>query len=141
MISNSLTRFDQAYNALMEAKTIDEIKQVRDQAEALRLYMKQQSQSLDMQNACAEIKLRAERKAGELLRDMPKQDGGRPKKTGNMVLPVSEENHPPKLEDIGITKMQSSRFQAIASIPEEEFEEAIEETKREKDELTSKQRS
>lgn len=72
----TLLKLDQAYNALMVAHTIDEVKEVRDKMEALRLYLKQQGQGLEMQNLCAEIKLRAERKAGKLLKDMPKNGGG-----------------------------------------------------------------
>lgn len=136
-----LVKFNQAYQALMIAKNIDEVKQIRDQAEALRLYLKQQGESLEMQNACAEIKLRAERRAGEILRDMPKNTGnagnGRPSKLGgNIVLPPKDDT--PTLSDIGLTKMQSSRFQSIASIPELSFEQAIAETKATKDrELTT----
>lgn len=135
-----LVKFNQAYQALMIAKNIDEVKQIRDQAEALRLYLKQQGESLEMQNACAEIKLRAERRAGEILRDMPKNTGnagnGRPSKLGgNIVLPPKDDT--PTLSDIGLTKMQSSRFQSIASIPELSFEQAIAETKNNCDELTS----
>lgn len=60
----TLTRYEAAKQALMEARSIDEVKDVRDKAEALRLYMKQAGESLEMQNAVAEIKLRAERRAG-----------------------------------------------------------------------------
>ena len=45
-----------------------------------------------------------------MLAGMEKSDGGRPTKTGNIVLPVST------LSDHGITKMQSSRWQA-ESVP------------------------
>ena len=31
-----LVKFDQAYNAIMQARTIDELKDLRDKAEALR---------------------------------------------------------------------------------------------------------
>lgn len=137
-----LVKFNQAYQALMIAKNIDEVKQIRDQAEALRLYLKQQGESLEMQNACAEIKLRAERRAGEILREMPKNEGGgngsnqyEKRATGNTMLPVADVT--PTLSDIGLTKMQSSRFQSIASIPELSFEQAIAETKNNCDELTS----
>ncbi len=42
----------------------------------------------------------------------------------------------PSLEDIGVTKAQSSRWQAEASLPEEDFEKYIEETKAAGEELT-----
>ena len=57
----------------------------------------------------------AERRAGELLKDTPKAKGGQPyQSTGNKVQPVET----PTLEEIGITKNQSSKWQKIASITE-----------------------
>ena len=41
------------------------------------------------------------------------------------------------LSNLGITKNQSSQWQTIASLPEEVFEEHIEETKAKKKELTT----
>jgi hypothetical protein len=70
--------------------------------------------------AC-EIRLRAERKAGQLLAKMPKDGGGRPSKnrstdtTGSVV----------KLKDLGISKDKSSQWQKLGAIPQAEFEEAI----------------
>ncbi|MCI0349196.1 MAG: hypothetical protein L0Z53_07205, partial [Acidobacteriales bacterium] len=85
--------------------------------EALRLYTKQAGESLEMQNACAEIKLRAERRAGELLREMELKDH-----TANLPKSHDVTLDKPTLSDLGIGKMQSSRWQAIAEIPEETFE-------------------
>lgn len=141
-MTTTLTVFDEAYRALMVAKNIDEVKQVRDRAEALRLYLKQQGESLEMQNACAEIKIRAERRAGEILKDMPKNEGtrgqlaGRNSSGGFIVEPP--ENELETLADIGISKAQSFRFQSIASIPEDMFEQKIAEIKDQQEELTSK---
>lgn len=70
------------------------------------------------QNHAAEIKLRAERRAGELLAEMDKHEGGRPVKTADTVSAVT----PPTLEQLGISDKQSSRWQGIAAIPEPLFE-------------------
>jgi ParB family chromosome partitioning protein len=96
--------------------------QIRDKAEALRVYVKAAAAGLEAANAAAEIKLRAERKAGEMLAAMEKDKGGRPIETSNSALPVSV----PSLDDLGIDKMQSSRWQREAKVPEEEFEAYIE---------------
>lgn len=135
MVAGTITRYDAMRTALIEAHSIDDVKEIRDKAEALRQYAKQAGESLENQNMIAEIKLRAERRAGELLREMQKNEGGRPtKKTSNTVLPVLDA---PTLDDLGITKMQSSRFQAIAAIPEPVFEAQILETKAANMELTT----
>lgn len=56
-------------------------------------------------NNATEIRLLAERQMGEFLKAMPKNDGGRPEKTGSDARPVSAK--PETLREIGITKKQS----------------------------------
>lgn len=121
----SLIRLESAKLALSEAKTLVDVKDIRDRAEALRVYSKQAKDSLEIQNACAEIKLRAERRAGEMLAETITL--GRPEK-GNTVLPLSE---------VGISKIESSRWQRIALIPETAFESQITSTLSERKELTT----
>lgn len=131
--TNPLARMQTANRLLAEARTIDEVKDVRDKAEAARLYAKQAGLGLEMQNHCAEIKIRAERKAGELLAEMPKQDGGDAARTR---LHHATES-PPKLEDLGITKVQSHRWQQVASVPEPVFEQHVAKAKEANQELTT----
>lgn len=57
--------FNKARQELALATKIDEVKVIRDKFEALRAYAKQADESLEMQNNCAEIKIRAERRGGE----------------------------------------------------------------------------
>ena len=83
----------------------------------------------------AEIKLRAERRCGELLADMEKRDGGDAQRTRSQR--VTESEVPPRLADMGISRMQSSRWQAIAAVPEAIFEEHVAAVKAEAAELTS----
>ena len=65
-----------------------------------------------------EIKLRAERRAGVILGEMPKHDG------------TPRSHDVTRLADLGIAKMDSHRWQKIASVPEDDFEGFIAETKR-----------
>ena len=55
---------------------MDEVKAIHDVAEAARIYARQARLGLEAQNDAAEIRLRAERKLGELLADMDKHPGG-----------------------------------------------------------------
>ena len=92
-------------------------------------YIKQIGLGLAAQNECAEIKLRAERKMGGMLREMPKLHGARPPDTGSHdVTPLS---------DLGISKMQSHRLQLIDFLPGENFEEYIRYMVENDNELTS----
>jgi len=120
MSMTALSRVTDAKRSLAEARDLPEVLDVRDKAAAIHTYVKTIGESLEVQNAAAEIKLRAERKAGEMLAAMEKNEGGRPPKTGNTMLPVS-------LEDLGITKMQSSRWQKEATVDDEDFAELVEE--------------
>ena len=117
--STTLARINEAMTALSAAKTLDDVVQIRDQAEALRVYVKAASNSLDAANAAAEIKLRAERKAGEMLAAMqlPGRGGGDVKSSGTVLLD--------SLGDLGIDKTQSSRWQREASVDEDTFLEYI----------------
>lgn len=129
----NLTKWEAAKQAIVLCKTIDEIKEIRDKAEALRLYVKQSGEALEMQNNIAEIKIRAERRGGELLKDMDKQHGG----IKNGMGLQGATSLPPLLSDIGIEKTQSHRWQKMADIPEPEFEKYIINTKNKNEELTS----
>jgi N6-adenosine-specific RNA methylase IME4 len=133
MKETALVHFTQARQALQKAKTIDEVKAVRDTAERLRLYLKQSKESLEMQNDAAEIGLRAERRAGEMLKQGA--ENGDRRKPSQRSHDVTAEA-PPTLEEIGVSKMQSSRWQQLASIPEEQFENAIGQAKIAGQELT-----
>ena len=127
---NELIKWNKARQAIIEAKTVDEVKSIKDKAEAMRAYAKQVGESLEVQNDICEIKLRAERKMGEMLKDMPKQYGSR-----GYGKKVKLQDVTP-LKDMGIEKHESSRYQKIAELPEKKFEEIIKETKQEEKELT-----
>jgi len=78
-----------------------------------------------MQNQCAEIKIRAERRAGELLKEREKNKGamGNPGGRGAKIVQSHDETaQPPKLSDLGISKSQSSRWQTMVSVPYYEAE-------------------
>lgn len=133
MAETRLVHYDQARRELALASSIDEVKMIRDQAEAIRQYIKQQKGSFEMQNQAAEIKLRAERRAGEILKEREIPVANQYSATSHDVI-----KQPPTLKELEITPMQSMRWQAEAEIPEERFEQFIAETKAAAEELTSK---
>jgi len=118
-VTTQLVHFDRARVALAEAHSIDEVKQIRDQAEAMRQYIRQQKGSLEMQNQAAEIKIRAERRAGEMLKGIEIKPGN-PQLLHDVTIGIT-----PKLEDFGITRIQSHRWQLEALVPEEKLEQFI----------------
>jgi ParB family chromosome partitioning protein len=127
--TTTLARISQAKLALVSAKNLDDVLRIRDQAEALRIYIKAASDSLEAANSASEIKLRAERRAGELLAGMEKCKPGPKPEIGPIVVPIS-------LESIGVSKNQSSRWQKEAKVNEDVFEEYIRECNDEQREVT-----
>jgi len=128
----SLTNLDKA-KALVKEASLKQAVEIINEAEALRVYADQASKGLDIQNACAEIKIRAERRAGELLAKMEKHPAGRPSVNRSQLAT----DLLPKLEDLGISKSDSSRWQLEASLPEEKFKEIVKDIKEKGIELTS----
>ena len=130
--NNQLAHFKKAKRELALVTRIDEVKEIRDKAEALRVYAKQAGESLEMQNNCAEIKIRAERRAGELLKENGRKKGETDKK-----IMFHDGTLSPTLKKLGIERKQSMRWQIIAGIPEDLFEEHVENTMARAAELTT----
>jgi hypothetical protein len=78
-MGNELVRYDAMCQAIARAYEVDEVKEVRDQAIALEHYLRL-AKNVEAERQCCEIRLRAERKAGELLKKMDKNKGGGPLK-------------------------------------------------------------
>jgi hypothetical protein len=138
----TLVRYDAAKKALAAASRVDEAKNIRDRAEAVRVYATQ-ARDYDLQNRAATIRLLAERRAGQLLADMAKNPGtrgeGRPRKDGSKKRRYSRDTaYPPTLEELNISKVQSSKWQRLARLVDDEtFEEALRRAKDTSGELTT----
>ena len=116
-----LMLIDRARQALAEAQSLDEVVDLRDKAAALGAYLKRRDGAEEAAGHALEIRVRAERKTGEMLRARKKHPGGRP----NWLQPAT--SLPATLEELGVEKTQALRWQRIASIPEEKFESEIQE--------------
>jgi len=118
---NSLTKYDAARYALSVAVEVDEVKDIRDKAEGLAAYARQ-AKDTELVQWATEIKVRAERRAGQMLAEMPKQAGAR----GSGKKVESHDATPLRtLADIGITKSDSSRWQKLAAVSDQQFEHAV----------------
>jgi hypothetical protein len=124
--SLNLVKYNTARKALAEAHRVDEVKSIRDKAMAMQVYARQAKDTTLITQA-TEIRMRAERRAGEQLREMEKNKGsagpGRGK-AGKAAGPAF--NDAPKLKDLGINKTQSSRWQALAALDDPTFEAKVE---------------
>ena len=127
-MSREVAVLDQASRMLVEAKSLEEIKSIRDKAEAARNYVKAAKLGLELQNCAAEVKLRAERKAGGVLRSLRLRGGDRKSKL---------HADPLKLADLGISRNQSKRWQHIASVSDAEFVQYLKSMSEQGREITS----
>lgn len=130
--ANDLALYDNACRALAEAKAVDEVQNIRATAEAMRAYSKQ-AKNKQMEIDAAEIRIRAERRLGELMEAQRAtagfHDGGRPK-TGLKSNPVSQEDTPATLAEAGIDKNLAHRARTYAAVPSEKFEELLDKKRR-----------
>ena len=126
-----LVRYDAMCRAIAEAHQVDEVKDIRDKAMAIEIYSRQAKNTEAELKAC-EIRLRAERRAGQLLSEMEKAKGtagmGRPiKQLGASAREAPKEQ---TLAELGISHKQSSNWQRLAAVPEDQFERAFDTTKK-----------
>lgn len=87
----------------------------------MRAYARQ-AKNKQLEVDAAEIRIRSERRLGEMLAQQKETvglaPGGRPKKTPSRREEVSQ----PALAEVGIDHKLSSRAQKLAAVPEREFE-------------------
>jgi len=130
-----LEKYDAARHALQAAASVDEVKEIRNKSLALAAYAKQ-AKDKDLLSWASEIKIRAERRAGELLIVMEKAKSNQYTKSAQYIE-STEQNKPKTLAALGISKNQSSHWQSVAAISEENFEKAILESKQDNIEITT----
>ena len=127
-----LALFSVAKEALAELRRTDEVKDVRDKAEQMKLYGRQINDRSIIADA-TEVILRAERRLGELLiegRNLGQIGSGRPARSNLNEPEESGTDEAPfsrvTLEEIGISKKLSARAQKLAAIDGEIFEQGVE---------------
>lgn len=125
----ALIRYEAARTALAEAHRVDEVKDIRDKAEAMAAYARQ-AKDQELILWATEIKVRAERKAGEMLGQMKERGELASPRDGvkfgaNKHLSDAPTSAPSTLSDLGLSKEQSQRWQQLASMTDEHFEAAV----------------
>jgi hypothetical protein len=132
---SALIRYEAALVAIAACAHVDECKDWADKAAAMQAYNRMaKDKTLEVQ--AAEIRIRAERRLGELIllqkETVGLNAGGRPAKpvvTDDGFVekekPVVGDDRIPTLADAGISKDMSSRAQALAKVPAAEFEQEM----------------
>lgn len=122
---NSLIRYDAMVYAIAECHKVDEIKPIIDRAAQLAAAAKVAKDTSAIQMV-TEIRVRAERKLGQILEEQPKANGG---EHGGKARIDGSRSEPsiktPTLAQLGIDKKLSSRAQKLAKVTDKQFEEAV----------------
>lgn len=126
---SQLIKYEAACRALAECKAVDEVKVWADKAAAMQAYGRM-AKDKTLEVDAAEIRLRAERRLGELIAAQKASGGlnrgarvaGNKPGAGQASPAVVTDDRRSKLADAGISKDLSSRAQKLAAVPEAEFE-------------------
>jgi hypothetical protein len=115
--------YERARHALAEAKAVDEALHVKNHADAWRTYARQ-ARDRAMELDAAEIRIRAERRIGQLMQAQRESVGlataGR-MKNGFLENPISK----PTLAEAGIDKNIADRARKYAAWKDDRFEERL----------------
>lgn len=109
----ALPRYERMCKAIAVCHRIDEVKGIHNKADALRAYSRQ-LHNREAEVQFAEIKVRAERRCGELMEEL-KQSGARASTGQTRGAKL-------KIRDLGMSQMDAHRFRQTAAVPEERFE-------------------
>ena len=132
-MTQALIKYEAACRAIAECKSVDEVKSWADKAAAMQAYGRM-AKDRTLEVDAAEIRIRAERRLGEMLAGEKAEGGLRPAATLKQgpVVVTNDHGKKPTLADAGISKDLSSRAQKLAAVPEAEFEAELA-AKRERD--------
>ena len=122
----TLKKIEQSKLAIREVKTLGEIKSLIDQTEALRAYAESAKLSAEIQADIAELNLIANRRLGEISRDMVKAKGGQPYQK-NSTLPDDGrvETKTATLAAVNIDIKRAIEAEKLAAIDEGVFENLV----------------
>jgi hypothetical protein len=115
-----LIKYEAAKRAVAAAKNVDEVKAIEQEAKKIAAYARQAKDKQLVEDA-AEIRLRAERRLGEMMAVQPKARPAGPGR-GKTRVKAKPEFSKPSLHQAGIDKNLAHRARRAAEVPEETFE-------------------
>lgn len=121
--TQALLPYEQACRAVAAALSVDEAKQLHDKADAIRVYAKK-AKNRQLEIDAAEIRMRAERRLGQLIGDGKKAgkiSRGQPPKPKKKSAGTEEYFSRVQLRDLGIDHKLSARAQKMAAVVEKDF--------------------
>jgi hypothetical protein len=122
-MSFAIAKLEKARLALSEAKTLFEVKAIQNMAGAAQMYARAAHLSKESLDCASEIKLLAERKAGEILLQLDRGKAGKPSTKAAKPAAISE--YQKALKETNTPERTARHWQQVANIPENEVQEYI----------------
>jgi hypothetical protein len=119
MPTNNISVYENAKYWVAQYESVDDLKDYLDKASVIEQYAKR-ANDYELEINAGKARVRAERRCGELLKEIEKNKGGNPNLTPKTDVGVEK-----TIEEMGLTYNQSSKYQQLANVPEKEFEEAL----------------
>lgn len=123
--TRQLVKYEAACRALAAARSTDEVRAIRDTAAALKVYARQ-AKNKQLEIDAAEIRIRAERRIGELMQAQRETEGlnagAKGRGSNQHKVRIATGPTPPTLADAGIDKHLADRARKLAAMPHPAFE-------------------
>lgn len=124
-------RYEAMVNAIAACHRVDEVKELHNKARALEIYAAQ-AKNTDAERKACEIRIRAEHRTGELLKELARATPQQRAEKANVSLGRlcnADTNDPSPyaaaLEQTGISRRTAHRYQALAEVPMAVLEESF----------------
>lgn len=130
----ALAKYDAMVSAIAECEAVDEVKDIVDKAVALEVYYRQ-ARNIEAERQAANVRLRAERRAGELLKllaraETPNPSGANQHEVASTAVTQPKSPYATALSDTGMSRQTAAQYQGLANVPEDEFEAALADPKK-----------
>jgi N6-adenosine-specific RNA methylase IME4 len=119
----SLVRYDNACRALAEAKSVDEVKDIRDKFAAMQAYARK-AKNRSLEADALEIRMRATRQLGKMI-EAQKQTVGLSAGTRGSRVKGARVDDKPTLASQGIDKNLATAARKFGALSDEDFEHAV----------------
>lgn len=120
-----LTKYDAMCNAIAVCHEIDEVAELHLQAKAMEAYYARGATNVEAERKAVEVRIRCERKMGEIFKGKARnQTSGLKNSSLGRDEPTTSEFKQSKT-DANISDSQAKRWQKLADIPDDKFEESF----------------